>query len=350
MIDTSWRLIRSVAVVNRRWLAQARPLGASAPAWAVTMYRRSLLTLRALTDARSGASAAGARDGWAYVWPRDAGTAALAFAAAGYPAEARRIASFLLGLDHDAAARFHGDGTPVAGRGPQGDAGGWVAAAARAAGLPPPSQPYAWRDRPDYQEGAPGTYLANALAATPRPGEVEAQFGTPEGLVRQARDAASGLDSAAAWGVRPFSRPSLYPTIRRTLLGLVSNQTRFGITPGEGWHGGIDPWTAPTAWTAWAFAALADSPSSPDPAGDRREALRLLADLRRATTPAGALPERVDARSGVPRSTTPLAWSHAFAILALRQLWPTYAQSDAGAQGNGWGRGGARGWDEGRRR
>jgi GH15 family glucan-1,4-alpha-glucosidase len=34
------------------------------------------------------------------------------------------------------------------------------------------------------------------------------------------------------------------------------------------------------------------------------------------------LPERVDARTGTPTSTTPLAWSHAFAILALRELWP----------------------------
>ena len=48
----------------------------------------------------------------------------------------------------------------------------------------------------------------------------------------------------------------------------------------------------------------------------------LMADLRRAATPLGLLPERVDARTGIPRSTTPLAWSHAFAILALRQLWP----------------------------
>ncbi|MBK5220339.1 MAG: hypothetical protein JJE35_11220, partial [Thermoleophilia bacterium] len=46
------------------------------------------------------------------------------------------------------------------------------------------------------------------------------------------------------------------------------------------------------------------------------------ADLRRAATPAGALPERVDAQTGIPRSTTPLAWPHAFAILALRELWP----------------------------
>jgi GH15 family glucan-1,4-alpha-glucosidase len=55
---------------------------------------------------------------------------------------------------------------------------------------------------------------------------------------------------------------------------------------------------------------------------DRRAALRLMGDLRRAATPLGLLPERVDAETGEPRSTTPLAWSHAFAILALRELWP----------------------------
>jgi GH15 family glucan-1,4-alpha-glucosidase len=80
---------------------------------------------------------------------------------------------------------------------------------------------------------------------------------------------------------------------------------------------------APTAWSAWALAALARSASRPAAAReDRRAALHLLADLRRAATAAGALPERVDARTGVPRSTTPLAWPHGFAILALRELWP----------------------------
>jgi len=46
-------------------------------------------------------------------------------------------------------------------------------------------------------------------------------------------------------------------------------------------------------------------------------------DLHRAATPLGLLPERVDAQTGLPTSTTPLAWSHAFAILALRELWPS---------------------------
>ena len=292
---------------DRRWLARAEPLGAGAPTWARRMYSRSLLTLRALSDRRTGAVAAGARDGWAYVWPRDAGTAALAFAAAGYRAEARRAARFLLSLDLGAAARFHGDGSPVAGRAAQGDAAGWVAVAARAAGLPSPTPSLPWRDRPDYQEGDPGTYLANAIAA----GAATDPFETPPGLVRRAGDPGSGLDSAAAWAVRPFARPALFPAVRRTLLRLADEQTRFGIAPGEGWPG-ADPWSAPTAWTAWSLAAL----------GERRQALRLLGDLRRAATPAGALPERVDASTGVPTSTTPLAWPHAFAILTLHQLWP----------------------------
>jgi GH15 family glucan-1,4-alpha-glucosidase len=105
------------------------------------------------------------------------------------------------------------------------------------------------------------------------------------------------------------------------MLSLARRGTNFGITPSEEWPG-ADSWTAPTAWTTWGLAALADAEANPQADADRRQALRLLADLRRAATPAGTLPERVDARTGVPRSTTPLAWSHAFAILALRQLWP----------------------------
>jgi hypothetical protein len=330
--------VSGAAEADRAWLAAAKPLG-RAPVWADSMYRRSLLTLRALTDRRTGAVAAGARDGWAYVWPRDSATACLAFAAAGYPEQARSVARFLTHLDLGAAARFDEDGDPVPDRGPQGDAGGWVAACADAVGPRRSDRPpNPWLHRPDYQESAPGDYLANAIASTAeadgpyddksarrRQGEaIEAEFGTPRGLSRRADNPASGLDSAAAWAVRPFSVPPLYPEVRRTLLHLVAAGTRFGITPGEGWGGGSDPWTAPTAWAAWAFAALADAERhEPKRArADRRQALRLFADLRRAATRPGSLPERVDAQTGIPHSTTPLAWSHAFAILALRQLWP----------------------------
>jgi glucoamylase len=316
------RLLGQAAAADRRWLLRSRPLGPGAPGWSRRMYLRSLLVLRALTDRRSGAVAAGARDGWAYVWPRDASAAAIAYAAAGYRSEAERVTQFLLGLGLNDAARFHGDGSPVHGRAAQGDAIGWVAAASRAAGLIGSARhaariltgggPVHWLDRADYWEGGPGDYLGNALAS----GEVAIKhlYGAelPVRLEREPGDPKSGLDSAAAWAVQPFSRPRLYPAVRTTLSRLVSHMNPFGITPGEGWTGGEDPWSAPTAWTAWSLAAL----------GDRRDALRLMQALRRSATPAGNLPERVDAETGVPRSTTPLAWSHAFAILALRELWP----------------------------
>jgi hypothetical protein len=299
------------------WLRRARPLGVAAPGWARRMQQRSLLVLRALTD-RRGAAIAGAREGWAYVWPRDAGATALAFAAAGYRQEAKRIARFLLGLDLDAAARFQRDGEPVPGRAAQGDAAGWVMAAAKAAGVGGVTRAHAWRGRADYHEGDAGEYLGNAIAA----GASLNEFVTSRGLVRAAGDPGSGLDSSAAWAVQLFPRPALSPAVRRTLLRLAAGSGRFGIVPSEGWQGGEDPWTAPTAWTAWGLAAL----------GERRAALRLMAALRRAATSTGMLPERVDARTGLPTSTTPLAWSHAFAILAIRELWPRTASTSLPAR------------------
>lgn len=325
------------AQAERRWFARARPLGKAAPGWARRLYGRSLLVLRALTDRRTGAVAAGARDGWAYVWPRDASTVAMALASAGYRGEARRVVRFLLGLDLEAAARFDGEGRPVPGRASQGDAAGWVAIAAESVGLPAHIKPQSWRDQADYQEGTAGDYLANAIAssAADRPESevgvdtsarrraslaIRRGFGGPDGtLVRQADDPASGIDSASAWAVRPFPQPALFSPVRRSLLRLAAGAGRFGIVPSENWDGGGDPWTAPTAWTAWSLAAL----------GERGAALRLLGDLRRDATPLGTLPERVDAHTGLPTSTTPLAWSHALAILALRQLWPGTRQRES---------------------
>ena len=126
----------------------------------------------------------------------------MAFATAGYGGEAKRAARFLLGLDLEAAARFNGNGRPVPGRGRQGDASGWVAAAAHAVGSPePPRLP--WRNLPDYQEKGPGDYLGNAIAAD---GTKTALYGTESArrLVRRLGDPGSGLDSAAAWAVEPF--------------------------------------------------------------------------------------------------------------------------------------------------
>ncbi|HJZ35106.1 MAG TPA: hypothetical protein VJ204_02445 [Solirubrobacterales bacterium] len=380
------RVLRAAVRDGRRWVGTSKPLGAGAPRWAKGMYERSLLTIHALTSKKTGAVAAGARDGWAYVWPRDAATAALSLEASGHPAEARDVAKFLTALNLSAAARFTESASPVPGRAAQGDAAGWVTAAAAATNLEPPQGRFPWRNRADYQESSPGTYLGNALAAAgtlqraapvdgPKTGDIgrfsahqrrglakartiAREFGTELGLVRVAGDPGSGLDSAAAWAVRPFELRPLYPAAERTLLHLIEAATPYGITPGEGWKGGEDPWMAPTAWSAWSLAALAEEPSptaartgargprtnlpavrergvpsrlSPRNAerrnaksrnADRRAALKLLADLRRASTRAGDLPERVGAHTGIPTSTTPLLWPSAFAVLTLRELWP----------------------------
>src|SRR5205085_10383319 len=113
------------------------------------------------------------------------------------------------------AARFNGDGSPVPGRAAQGDAIGWVAAAAKATGVIGSARqaahilaggrPIPWRNDPDYWEGEPGDYLGNALASHADVSEFSLHIrgensDTPiQGLVRRAGDSASGLDSAAAW-------------------------------------------------------------------------------------------------------------------------------------------------------
>jgi hypothetical protein len=348
--SASAAVVRRAVAEGREWLFRSNGLGAGAPNWARLMYIRSLLTVHALTSSRTGAVAAGARDGWAYVWPRDAATAALALEASGHRGEAQKVARFLINLDLRAAARFDENGAPIPGRAAQGDALGWVAAAARGTKSAELIEPFAWRGRADYQESSPGDYLGNALAAasirteepvskpTTNAAQVRHDFGTPDGLVRTAGDPDSGLDSAAGWAVRPFELPALYPAAEKTLLHLVEAGTPYGITPGEGWQGGEDPWTAPTAWSAWALAGLATNarvtggrgPRTNLPVREggvpshrsRKAALELLADLRRASTPDGNLPERVGAHTGIPTSTTPLLWSSAFAVLALRELWP----------------------------
>jgi hypothetical protein len=300
--------------------AHLRPLGPGAPAWARRLYGRSVRVLIALTDPRSGAMIAGERDGWNYVWPRDAAAGAIALEAAGLRPEARRVVHFLGGLDLDDGARFYPDGNAVPGRPDAGDAEGWVRAAERAIRIrgsvlskvarsgETQDSSADWRDRQDYGENVTGDLLGNAIAAGVPAAEIEQRFLTSRGLVRDGR---TELDSAAAWAITVFPQPGLRAEVRRTLLRLSRESTPYGIPPMEGWTPG-EVWTAPSAWSAWALAEL----------GETRAADRLLAELRRAETPHGTLPERVDATTGAPTSTTPLAWSHAFAILALRARFP----------------------------
>ena len=161
-----------------------------------------------------------------------------------------------------------------------------------------------WRDRQDYGENLTGDLLGNAIAGGATASEIRSRFLTPRGLVREQES--DELYSAAAWAATIFPSPGLRGAVRKTLVELASASTPYGIPPIESWTPG-EVWTAPTAWSAWALARL----------GEVSAADRLLSELRRAATPAGTLPERVDASDGRPTSTTPLAWSHAFAILAL---------------------------------
>jgi hypothetical protein len=303
-----------------------QPLGPGAPRWAERLYRRSVRVLVALTDPRSGALIAGERDGWDAVWPRDAAAGAIALEAAGLRPEAARVASFLSNIDIEEAARFYPDGSSVPGRPAAGDCAGWVAAAQRAvaaAGRPGSvligaaasgSEPHgppgdAWRERQDYGENVTGDLLGNAISSGAPASEIRTDFLAPNGLVREQGE--NELDSVAAWAATVFPSRGLRGAVTQTLLALTRHSTPYGIPPMEGWTPG-EVWTAPTAWSAWALVAL----------GETGGADRLLGELRRAETPQGTLPERVDQTTGAPTSTTPLAWSHAFAILALRARYP----------------------------
>jgi hypothetical protein len=295
---------------ERAWLNSSRPLAPGAPRWARRLYSHSLLVLRRLSDPETGAVVAGARPGWDHVWPRDAAAAALALQASGHSEDARRIGQFLLDLDAERAARFSPDGDPIPGRPAAGDAQGWIAIAARGTGLPaPPVDSETWKGRQDWAENDSGDFLGNAIAGGALGTEITARFEGPHGLTRGSHG--EGLDSAAAWAVYPFWRPWPEAQARRTLLNLAAGASRFGIPPMEGWTGG-EAWSAPTAWTALALERL----------GERKQADRLLAALKRSATPQGMLPERVDDSTGTPLSTTPLAWSHAWAVLALLERYP----------------------------
>ena len=196
--------------------------GAGAPRWARRMYGRSLLDAARpdrpphAAPSPPAPATAGPTSGRATRQRRRSPSRGRAT-----ERRRRRVARFLSALDLGAAARFGGDGEPVPGRGEQGDAVGWVqlaTVAGRTRESAPSSPPVAdWRSRADYREGGGGEYLGNAIAA----GANLRPFETGAGLVRRARDPASGLDSAAAWAVRPFSDLSAYPAVRRTLFQLL---------------------------------------------------------------------------------------------------------------------------------
>ncbi len=262
-----WRAIGQLAAGERRWLRKARPLGGGAPQWAQRMYRRSLLVLRALTDRRSGAVAAGTREGWAYVWPRDASASALALAAAGYRNEARLVVHFLLRLKLGAAARFDANGVGVRGRAAEGDAAGWVG---------PPPEPRGWavsRDACKVEEGNPpgaGETIirsdrgkAAITSATRSHPAFPARRFSGCSVPRRASSAAPAIPARALIQPPPGrcdpspSRRSMRPSARplidwpRARAGSESSQPKSGLEPNPGAH---RLHGAPGAWRRWESA------------------------------------------------------------------------------------------------
>lgn len=214
-----------------------------------------------------------------------------------------------------------------------------------------PAGEYAWRTldgdrlvpdrREDYWEHDPGPLLANAIATAggfgslarlarkaKLPAETERRWSVRARLATAALDRAfyapgagylrvawakdSGHDAALGWAVAPFELGLPRARTAASMEALVQGpaETRFGLLPGDRW-GERDPWMAETAHVAWAFSA----------SGDRRTARKLIGQLLRASRSTGLLPERVDDESGVPTSTTPLAWAHAATVLALDEMY-----------------------------
>ena len=113
---------------SRAWLAAGTVPGTSD--LERELAERALLDLRLVTD-DSGATVAGWRTAWQYVWPRDAGFAVAAFAATGHLDEAEEVLGFLARVADGTGtwqARYLPDGSGLAPdcRVEQFDGAGWV--------------------------------------------------------------------------------------------------------------------------------------------------------------------------------------------------------------------------------
>ena len=217
------------------------------------------------------------------------------------------------GLDLDAAARFDVTGAPVAGRAAQGDAAGWVAAAARAVGhAPRPAAPAsAWRG-PRRLSGESARRLPRQRDRRRRPARGPFGFEGRQGLTRVAGlrlrpRLGGGLGGAAVPAPAPLpGRPPHPAAARRRERALrASSPPRTGRTPipGPRRPPGAPGASPPSASAAAALRLMARPAAGGDaarpPARARRRPLR---------HPALDDPARLVARLRDPRPA--------------RQLWP----------------------------
>ena len=352
--------VQTSVAETRAWLRQGSVPGSKSDR---DMSERALLDLRLLTGP-DGAAIAAPYPRWDYVWPRDAGWTAAAFAATGHHEESYEILSFLArAQDPDGTweARYELDGSPVSDSRPsQLDGTGWfmwavwlhaatdpgelertrtlwpaVKSAANAAanslgpdGLPPGGADYweieTWR--PNLGTAAPlrvglraAADLARKLGHEPaarRYSEAAMRLDrsvgrefAPHGYPRTTR-AGSGADAAVNFLAPPFAPPD------SGVSGAVENASERltvengGVVPGEKWP--QDPtvaWTPQTALFALSAAA----------GGDEAEAGRRLEWLAEHRTSLGAFPEKVD-ETGEPKTVAPLGWTSATVVLTLAAL------------------------------
>ncbi len=96
----------------------------------------------------------------------------------------------------------------------------------------------------------------------------------------------------------PRYRTTVETTERRLWSGAVGGVARY---EGDAYYGLENPWVVCTLWLAATRLKL----------GDRARCRELIGWVVAHATATGLLPEQIDARTGEPKSATPLSWSHA---------------------------------------
>ncbi len=368
---------------SRRWLASGDVPGRSEQER--EMAERALLDMRLLLQ-DNGSVAAAWHTIWKYSWPRDSAFTAVAFARAGFPAEAYRILRFTASTQRpdgtwDARTELDGSGPPD--RRPwQLDANGWVpwatwqylqtvSAEERATALAelyptiraaadyaaasldengiPPARPDYWESSypaPNLGTAAPllaGLRSAAAIAELAGEDEdavrwfaaadhlqrgIDMSFGSI-GYQRTVVDG-SGKDSAVTWLAPPFNpgSPAVRTELDTTWDAIV--QDTGGVQPGERW-GDDMTWTPETMFFALAWAND----------GQTARAEELVAWMDAHRTEVGAYPEKVDPQ-GRPAAVSTLGWTASLTLLAIDALdaplptppaGPAVTDAEAGAAG-----------------
>jgi glucoamylase len=356
--------VRSTAQADRAWLSAGTVPGAT-PAQRA-MASRALLDL-ILAVRPDGAVLAGWRNGWEYVWPRDASWAVAALADTGHTGTAFRILRFLQRVqpaDGLWAARYLPDGSgPVRdGRPAELDAVGWVpwatwswytaaaaadprqasaelreiwpmvaraadaaAASLTSSGLPRPSMDY-WENSTTQSTIETAAALeaglrsaadlsadigdrASAASWSAAAGRLSAAIRTGFGATGYQRttSAGSGADAAVTFLGPPFEPPSR--AVGRAVASAAAELRlpNGGMRPGTAWASVSDvAWTPETG-----FFALYDAAT-----GQHAAANDLLAWLAAHRSRLGELPEQVN-QDGKPASIAPLTWTDAIVLLAL---------------------------------